>query len=44
MVLELPTDHASELASATTSLVVDVQVEVSPAALVVEEVEVVELL
>ena len=45
MVLELSTDHASELASETASLVEDVQVVVvPPAALVVGEIQVVELL
>ena len=44
MILELSTDHASELASATASLVEDVQVVVSPAALAVGEIQVVELL
>ena len=44
MVLELSTDHASELASATASLVEDVQVVVPPAALAVGEIQVVELL
>ena len=44
MILELSTDHASELASATASLVEDVQVVVPPAALAVGEIQVVELL
>ena len=44
MVLELSTYHASELASATASLVEDVLVVVLLAALAVGEIQVVELL
>ena len=44
MVLELSTDHASEHASATASLVEDVQAVVPPAALAIEDVPVVEIL
>ena len=44
MVVELSTYHASELASATASLVEDVQVVILPAALAVGEIQVVELL
>ena len=44
MVVELSTYHASELASATASLVEDVQVVVHAAALAVGEIQVVELL
>ena len=43
MVLELSTDHASELAFATASLVEDVLVVVLLAALAVGEIQVVEL-
>ena len=44
MVVELSTYHASELASATASLVEDVLVVVPLAALAVGEIQVVELL